>query len=202
MPPRCPRGRTSRRIARRAAIHSRITSQKTQHEHAGDVEAVREERAVARVGALLRLHPADGEDHVIGLAGEQIAAARTSVPQQAPAARVPALDLGAVGRRRAGVSPPRLLLDPAERGDVVVRAEQDPGLARAGLRREVGLPLDEAMRPLLAPSSPSPGAFPSRIARRRTGSASPSISRKRIPGTSVRTWSPDRARSAGSTRIV
>ena len=32
------------------------------------------------------------------------------------------------------------------------------------------------------------GALPSRIARRRTGSASPSISRKRMPGTSV--WAP------------
>ena len=41
-----------------------------EHEHAGDVEAVREERAVARVGSLLRLHPAGGEDHVVGLARE------------------------------------------------------------------------------------------------------------------------------------
>ena len=38
---------------------------------------------------------------------------------------------------------PRLLLDPAKGGDVVVRAEQDPRLARPGLGREVGLPLDE-----------------------------------------------------------
>ena len=36
------------------------------------------------------------------------------------------------------------------------------------------------------------GALPSRIARRRTGSASPSISRKTIPGTSVATRSPER----------
>ena len=34
------------------------------------------------------------------------------------------------------------------------------------------------------------GAFPSRIARRSTGSASPSISRKRIPGTSVSSAAP------------
>ena len=34
------------------------------------------------------------------------------------------------------------------------------------------------------------GALPSRIARRRTGSASPSISRKMIPGTSVRVAPP------------
>ena len=36
------------------------------------------------------------------------------------------------------------------------------------------------------------GALPSRIARRSTGSASPSISRKTIPGASVRTGAPDR----------
>ena len=36
------------------------------------------------------------------------------------------------------------------------------------------------------------GAFPSRIAFRSTGRASPSISRKRIPGSSVTTRSPDR----------
>ena len=63
-----------------------------------------------------------------------------------------ALDLGAVGRARAGDERRRLLLDPAEGGDVVVRAEQDPGLARAGLRREVGLPLGEAVAAVREPA--------------------------------------------------
>ena len=57
-----------------------------------------------------------------------------------------AFDLLAIARRRARHQRAGLLLDPPERGDVVVRAEQDPGLACAGLRREIGLPLDELVR--------------------------------------------------------
>ena len=53
-----------------------------EHEHARDVEAVREERAVAGVRALLYLHAADGEDDVLGLAREEVAAARASVREQ------------------------------------------------------------------------------------------------------------------------
>ena len=79
-----------------------------------------------------------------------------------------------------------LLLDPAERRDVLVGAEQDAGLAGAGLRGEVGLPLGEPVAVARRPSAPSSGALPSRIASRSTGSASPSISRNTIPGTSVR----------------
>ena len=90
-----------------------------------DVEAVREERPVARVRLLLLLHPAHREDAVVGLAREQVAAARAAVAEQA-VARMATLDLGAVGRRRAGHRRRRLLLDPAEGGDVLVRAEQDP----------------------------------------------------------------------------
>ena len=33
-----------------------------------DVEAVGQERPVAGIGALLGIHPADGEDHLVGLA--------------------------------------------------------------------------------------------------------------------------------------
>ena len=123
-----------------------------QDEHARHVEAVGEERPVAGVRLLLGLHPADREDHVVGLAREQVAAARAAVDEQAASRRVAALDLRAVGRRGAGHHRRRLLLDPAERGDVLVRAEQDPGLARAGLRGEVGLPLGEPVRVLLDPA--------------------------------------------------
>src|SRR3990167_6534764 len=63
-----------------------------------------------------------------------------------------ALDLRAVGRSGAGHHDPPLLLDPAERRDVLVRAEEDSGLARAGLRGEVSLPLDEAMRVVRQPA--------------------------------------------------
>ena len=61
-------------------------------------------------------------------------------------------DLGTIGRRRAGHQPCGLLLDPAKRGDVVVRTEQDARLARSGLGREIGLPLDEMVRAALNPA--------------------------------------------------
>ena len=137
------------RAARRRDLERDLPER--EHEHARHVEAVREERAVARVRALLGVHPADREDHVVGLAGEEVAAARATVAQQA-VARVTTLDLGAVGRRRARHRRRRLLLDPAERRNVLVRAEQDAGLRGAGLRREVGLPLGQRVASVLEPA--------------------------------------------------
>ena len=58
---------------------------------------------------------------------------------------MPPLELGAVRRRRARHQRGGLLLDPPERRDVLVGAEQDPGLARAGLRGEIGLPFGKAV---------------------------------------------------------
>ena len=117
-----------------------------------DVEAVREEGAVARVGRALGLHAADREDHVVGAAREEVAAARASVREETRSARVPPLELGAVLRRRAGDERFSLLLDPAEGDDAVVRAEQDAGLRGAGLGGEVRLPLGEPVRPVLEPA--------------------------------------------------
>ena len=54
-------------------------------ERARRVVAVGEEPAVAGVRLLLRLHPAHGEDHVLRLAGEEVAAARAAVDEQADA---------------------------------------------------------------------------------------------------------------------
>ena len=123
-----------------------------QHERARDVEAVGEEGPVPGVGLLLGRHAADGEDDVVGLAREQVAAAGAAVDEEPAAGGVPPLDLLAVGRRRAGHQRARLLLDPAERGDVVVGAQQEARLGGAGLRREVGLPLRQAMRALGQPA--------------------------------------------------
>ena len=53
-----------------------------QHQRPGDVEAVGEEGAVAGVGLLLGLDPADRQDHLVGLAGEQVAAAGPAVGEQ------------------------------------------------------------------------------------------------------------------------
>ena len=112
-----------------------------EHQRASHVVPVREERAVARVRTLLGLHAAHGEDHVLGLAREEIPPTRASVPKE-PVACKAALDLRAVRRRRAGHHDPTLLLDPAEGRDVLVGAEQDSGLARTRLRGEVGLPFE------------------------------------------------------------
>src|SRR5262249_4524171 len=122
-------------------------------ERSRDVEAVGEKRAVAGVRALLRLHLADREDLVIGLSGEEVPATRSSVDEEALAAHMAPLDLGAARRRRARHQPSGLLPDPPERWDVVVGAEQDPGLARARLRRQIRFPLDEPMCPLGHPAS-------------------------------------------------
>src|SRR4051812_5441070 len=101
MPPRCPRGLTSRRRCRAEATISRITSQKTstsrrgaghdledplqedEHEQGGDVEAVREERAVAGVRVLLGADAARGEQNVVGIPGQKVAPARPAVREQA-----------------------------------------------------------------------------------------------------------------------
>ncbi len=114
--------------------------------------------SVAGVGALLGLHPADGQDHLVRLAREQVAAAGAAVGQQADPGRQPALDLGAIRGRRAGHHRRGLLLDPAEGGDVLVRAQQDPRLAGTGLRREVGLPFGERVAVLGDPAGHVRGA--------------------------------------------
>ena len=137
------------RAARRRDLERDLPER--EDEHTRDVEAVREERAVARVRALLGVHPADGEDHVVGLAREEVAAARAAVAEQA-VARVAALDLRAIGRSRARHRRRRLLLDPAERRNVLVRAEQDAGLGGTGLRGEVCLPLGEDVALVLEPA--------------------------------------------------
>ena len=62
-----------------------MTSEAEQDERSRDVEPVGEERAVAGVRALLGLHAADGEDDLLGLAREQVAAARAAVDEQADA---------------------------------------------------------------------------------------------------------------------
>ena len=84
-----------------------------------------------------------------------------------------------------------VLLPPAEGGHVVVVAVKQAGLAGARLRRPVGLPPASRCVPSRSQRD-SVGALPSRIARWRTSWASPSISRKSTPGTSLSVRSPRR----------
>ena len=82
-----------------------------EHERARHVEPVGEERAIAGVGPLLRLDPADREDHLVRLAGEEVAAAGAPVDEQPVPGGVLALDpravLGARSRSSSSPSPSR-----------------------------------------------------------------------------------------------
>ena len=133
-----------------------------------DVEPVGEERAVPRVRPLLGVHPADRQDDLVGLAREQVAAARAAVGEETDARRPLALDARAVGGSRARGEQAGLLVHPAKRRDVVVRAEQDSRLARPRLRGEIRLPLGEPVRPLGDPARHGGGvAVPHRPAEDR-----------------------------------
>ena len=138
------------RPGRRGQLEDHLPEE--EDERPDDVEAVREERAVAGVRLLLGIHAADGQDHVVGFAGQQVAAAGAPVGEEPAAGRMGALDLRAVGRAGARDERRRLLHDPAEGRDVLVRAEQDPRLARTRLGREVGLPLRELVAAVLEPA--------------------------------------------------
>ena len=67
-----------------------------QHERARDVEPVGQERAIAGVRPALRVRAAHREDRLVGLARQEVAAARSAVDQQPDAGGVTSLDLGAV----------------------------------------------------------------------------------------------------------
>src|SRR6185503_11469100 len=108
-----PRAHVAARRAR-GGEHLERDLPQDQDDRARDVEPVREERAVAGIRALLRVRPADGEDAVYRLPGQQVAAARPAVDEQALPGAVPPLDLGAVRWRGAGDEPLLRLLDPAE----------------------------------------------------------------------------------------
>ena len=194
MPPRCPRGRTSRRRVAERGGPLQDDLPHEQHQRARDVEAVGEKRAVAGVRLLLGLHPADRQDHWSASPGEQVAATRAPVDEQALPDGVAALDLGAVCGRRAAHHRAGLLLDPAERRDVVVGAEQDPGLAtprsarrgRSPIRRDGGSP-----RRASAPCSArcrraSRAGAPAARARRSRETRSPVDPSRTAPGRPAR----------------
>ena len=95
-----------------------------------------ERRDSRGIRPLLGLELAHRQDQVVGLAREDCRGSPT-ISQQSDPRGVPALDLSAVVRGRARHQCPGFLLDPAEGGDVLVRPEQNSGLAGSGLRREV-----------------------------------------------------------------
>ena len=81
-----------------------------------------------------------GQVAALGVAGEQVADRRAADQQAASVGEAPH-DLARVGRMVRDEEVPAVLLPPAERGDAVVRAMEDPGLAGRGLRRQERLPL-------------------------------------------------------------
>ena len=152
MPPRCPRGRTSRRAARIAAVNSSATSHPNRTSARVTLKPLAKKARYPGFAPSLGVHAADREDDLVGLAREQVAAACAAVFEQPDAGRVPSLDLRAVVRRGAGDQPAGLLLHPAEGRDVRIRSEQDPGLAGTRLGGQVRLPLGEPVAALGDPS--------------------------------------------------
>ena len=142
-----------------------------QDEHARDVEPVGEERAVAGVRALLLGDAADGQDHVLGLAREQVAAARAAVAQQADAGRAGGArsprSRPAASRSSSARSPSR---PTGTRGcPRSSRAGSRPGWRRSGRRGRSPTRRARASPP--ATQRAICGALPSRMARCSTGSA-------------------------------
>ena len=110
-----------------------------------------------------------------------------------------ALDLDRVLRVVRDHRPSALLLVPAEGRHVLVAPQQQPGLAGAGLGGEVALPGHDPVCPAIQPAGHRRRMSLAR-ARRRTGSARPSISNRITPGTSVRSASRTRRARRLTTR--
>ena len=159
MPPRWPRGRTSRRLARIAAVHSSTHLPDEQHQRPGDVEAVGEEGAVAGVGALLGLDPADGEDRP---RRPRPRAGCRGWRRRRPAARRPVTRRRSISAQSAGAE--QVIIRPLsfstqrKAGMSSLEPSRMPGLARAGLRGEVRLPLGQPVAVLGDPARHVRGA--------------------------------------------
>jgi len=134
---------------RRRPLEHHLPEQK--NDRGRHVVAIREERSVTRVAPELATHTSDRQDGGIGLAGEDVAAARATVAEDPDPARVSLLDLD----NRIGpgdrLELSRLFLDPSERRQVSVRAQQDSRLRCSGLRGEIRLPLEQIVGSFVQP---------------------------------------------------
>src|SRR6202007_2867576 len=86
------------------------------------------------------------------VAREHVPAAPAPTGEQALTGGAPALDLGGVGGMVGDDRTPRVLLVPAKCGHVPVAAQQEAGLAGAGLRGEIALPTVQSVRALRQPA--------------------------------------------------
>src|SRR5829696_2021220 len=201
MPPRWPRGRTSRRFARIAAVHSRSTSHTNRTRDRDTLKAFAKNArypGFARVSASIRLTvritaSASPDRRLPRLAPPStsspfpVARSRSIRAQSSGAEQVIIVPVSFSTQRNAGMSwfePSRM---PAWLAPVC-----DDRSGSHSMRRCVSSLSQRAMF----------GALPSRIARRRTGNARPSISRKMIPGASVRVAPPCRRAMRWTTRSV
>ena len=145
--------------------------EREQDEGASDVEPVGEERPIAGVGVLLRLHAADGQDDLLGLAGEEVAAARAAVDQEADAGNPIALDPRAVVGAEHAVSMPLSLSTQRNAGMSSLEPSRIPAwLAPVCEERSVSHPAAHAC--LRRPSGPCAA---------HSRPASPSGAREREP---------------------
>ena len=184
MPPRWPRGWTSRRIARSAAVNSRITSQTKSTRTRVTLSPLAKNARYPRFAffsASMRLtvritSSASPESRLPRLAPPSmsnpmpVACRRSISAQSGGAEQVINVAVSFSTQRKAEMSS----FEPSRIPAWLAPVCEERSVSHSLNRYESSA----SQRAMV-------GAFPSRIARRRTGSASPSISRKTIPGTSV-----------------
>src|SRR3954453_23892391 len=146
-------GACVRRLAVELPAHLDHDLHDHQQEDARNVVCVVVEAEVLVTAMALAVDLARGQHPVARVAGEKIAAARALRMEQSLAAGELLLELRDVLQRRTAHDAPLRAVPPAEGDDALVVAEQDPGLARAGLRREIGLPAHETVGSLVEPPS-------------------------------------------------
>jgi hypothetical protein len=121
---------------RRRPLEHHLPEQK--NDRGRHVVAIREERSVTRVAPELATHTSDRQDGGIGLAGEDVAAARATVAEDPDPARVSLLDLD----NRIG---------PGDRLELSRLFLEIDGLRCSGLRGEIRLPLEQLVGSFVQP---------------------------------------------------
>ncbi len=124
-------------------------------DRAREVVRVREVREVVAADAARAVapeHRAHRQQAVRRVTGVHVGSARAVRIEQPLPVRDPLLDRSDVPRPRRRDLAAGLLVPPAKRRDVLVRAVQDAGLRGSGLRRPIALPADQVMAAVVDPS--------------------------------------------------
>ena len=149
------RGRMSSRFCC-AACHSSLDDVRDhERDRASEVVRIREVREVVApdpARPVAAEHRAHRQQAVRRVARVHVGPARAVGVEEPFAVRDPLLDRRNVAGPRRRHLAACLLVPPPERRDVLVRAVQNPGLRRTGLRRPVALPADQVMTAVVDPA--------------------------------------------------